>query len=475
MTNANHGAGFAVLLIAMLAVGCGGGGGSATTAGIDRGGITIAVGPVTGFGSIFVNGVEYSTSGASISVDDQPGTESELRVGQIVRVEATVDASGTKGSATKIDYNDQLEGPVQGIDLASSRMVVLGQTVQVGAGTSFDSRIVPRGLDGLLIGDRVEVSGTVASDGVVNATRIERKAASSSVEVKGTVASLDTNAKRFVLGQLQVDYSTAQLNEFSGGQPANGDTVEAVGTLNGSGTLVASRVDKEGTGSPGTSKDKADFEGLITRFVSSTDFDVAGQRVTTTASTTYNGGTAANLALDVQVEVEGAFDTSGRIVATKVDFRRDGNVEFNATVESVNVAGNSLVVLGITVRTNSLTRFEDQSSAQVQRFSLTDLTVGDFVEIRAYDDGSGLLATLLEREDAQSRIDLEGPATSVAQPNFTVAGVAVTTDANTEFRDKSGVTVTASAFFAAASGHTVKVRGTLVGNTVLAERAELED
>jgi aspartate 1-decarboxylase len=127
------------------------------------------------------------------------------------------------------------------------------------------------------------------------------------------------------------------------------------------------------------------------------------------------------------------------------------------------------------VRTNSLTRFEDQSSAQVQRFSLANLNVGDFVEIRAYNDGSGLVATVLEREDAQSRIEVQGRAAGLVQPDFTVAGVAVTTDASTEFRDKNGVTITASAFFAAASGHTVKVRGTLVGNVVLAERAELED
>jgi hypothetical protein len=351
----------------------------------------------------------------------------------------------------------------------------VGQTIQVGAGTSFDERIVPRSLGGLLVGDRVEVSGTVASSGVINATRVERKAASSSVEVKGTVASLDTSTKRFTLGQLQVDYSSAQVSGFASGQPAGGDVVEAVGTLNGAGVLAASRLEKESAGSPGTSNDKADFEGLITRFASATDFDVAGQRVTTTASTAYSGGTSANLALDVQVGVEGAFDATGRIVAAKVDFRRDGDIRLDARVDSVNVAGNSLVVLGTTVRTNSLTRFEDQSSAQVQRFSLANLNVGDFVEIRAYNDGSGLVATVLEREDAQSRIEVQGRAAGLVQPDFTVAGVAVTTDASTEFRDKNGVTITAPAFFAAASGHTVKVRGTLVGNVVLAERAELED
>jgi hypothetical protein len=53
--------------------------------------------------------------------------------------------------------------------------------------------------------------------------------------------------------------------------------------------------------------------------------------------------------------------------------------------------------------------------------------------------------------------------------------VAVTTDGNTEFRDKNGVTISATSFFQAAPGSVVKVRGSLVGNTVLATRAELED
>ena len=66
-------------------------------------------------------------------------------------------------------------------------------------------------------------------------------------------------------------------------------------------------------------------------------------------------------------------------------------------------------------------------------------------------------------------------AQNVAAPNFTVGGVAVTTDGNTEFRDINGVTVSAAAFFQAAPGRQVKARGTLVGNVVLATRAELED
>lgn len=465
------------ILAALIVFGCGAGGGdgSSELAGIDRGGRTIAQGSITGFGSIFVNGVEYSTTGASIIIDGLPSTESDLRVGQIVRVEGSVDASGTTGTATMVTYSNEVEGPIQSIDLAAGRMVVVGQVVQTGAGTSFDPDIVPRHLGGLHVGDWVEISGPVTSRGVINATRVELEDTASSVEVKGVVAALDTSVHRFSLGQLVVDYTSAQLSGFPGGQPASGDRVEAVGALNGAGTLLATRVEKQDSGTPGDSEDEADFEGLVTRFASVADFDVAGQRVTTTASTTYEGGSGSDLALDVSVEVEGRFDATGRIVATKVEFRHDGNTEFSALVESINVAGNSLIVLGTTVRTNSLTRFEDDSAAEIRHFGLADIRVGDYVEVRAYDDGSGLLATVIEREDVQGHTEIVGVAADIAPPDFVVAGIRVTTDTNTEFRNEDGVTISASEFFAAALGQTVEVRGTLAGNTLRAEQAELDD
>jgi len=462
--------------VAILVAACGGGGSSGgITAGIDRGGIVTATGSITGFGSVHVNGVHYVTTGATITLDDSPGTESDLRVGQVVRIEGRINQDGVNGTATRVIFDDEVEGPVQSIDRTNSRLVVLGRTVQVSTQTSFDDSISPRSLEGVAVGDRIEVSGRVATTGFVEATRIERKAAQSSVEVKGTISSLDTNARSFALSQLTVSYASAQLNGFASGQPANGDRVEAFGSVDANGVLVATRVERESGGAAGNADEQADYEGLVTSFVSATDFAVAGQRVTTTASTTYEGGTASSLALDVPVEVEGRFNASGVIVATKVQFRRGSDTEFSGRVDSVNAAGNSLVVFGVTVRVNSLTRFEDHSGADVQRFSLANIAVGDYVEVDAYNDGSGLVATKLERDDDQGEVRLEGVAQNVAAPNFTVGGVAVTTDGNTEFRDTNGVTINAAAFFQAAPGRKVKARGTLVGNAVLATRAELED
>ncbi len=101
-----------------LACGGGGGGSGGVTAGIDRGGIVTATGAITGFGSVHVNGVHYVTTGATITIDDNPGTESDLRVGQVVRIEGRIEQDGINGTATRVIFDDEVEGPVQSIDLA---------------------------------------------------------------------------------------------------------------------------------------------------------------------------------------------------------------------------------------------------------------------------------------------------------------------------------------------------------------------
>jgi hypothetical protein len=472
------GRGWIAACTALLVAGCGGGGGGGggggDTGGIDRGGITTS-GTITGFGSVHVNGVRYQTTGATFTIDDQPGAESALRVGQVVTITGTLDSNGTTGTATSVVFDDEVEGAVQSIDVGASRLVVLGRIVNVSPSTSFDDSIVPRTLEGLLVGDRIEVSGFVAADGSVDATRIERKSAQATSEVKGFVAGLDTVNRRFTLGSLTVSYATAQLADFPGGQPVAGDLVEAVGALDGAGVFVATRVEKESDDLDGRTDDRAEIEGLVTRFVSAADFSVAGQRVTTTGGTVYEGGTAASLVLDANVEVEGRFDAAGTVVASKVQFRRESEAEFEGRAEVVNVSGNTFVVLGTTFRVDALTRFEDHSDLEIAQFSLANIAVGDFLEVDAYRDGANYVAIKVERDDTSNEAQVEGIAQNVSPPSMTVAGVAVTTNAATEFRDENSATVSSSVFFQAAPGRLVKVRGTLTGGVILAQRAELEN
>ena len=56
-------------VVGFLTSSCGGGGGGGDVAGGGLSGTGVSSGAITNFGSIFVNGVEFETSGASISLD----------------------------------------------------------------------------------------------------------------------------------------------------------------------------------------------------------------------------------------------------------------------------------------------------------------------------------------------------------------------------------------------------------------------
>ncbi len=475
-------------LLTLLAIAaCGGGSGSNGDGGVvppPSNGIVrtgMVIGPIASFGSVVVNGIHYETNAAMITVDGQPATQADLRVGQVVSMVAELEDGAASGTASSVSFENNVEGPIESMDAASGVLVVLGQTVRISTTTSFDDSIQPRSLDGLTVGDFVEVSGLVKADGSIDATRIEMKAVGGELEVHGVVSALDTANLRFNLNALVVDYSAAQLDDFPGGTIADGQPVEAKGsTLDGNGALIATRVEYKGSPVAGAEDDFAEIEGYITRFVSAQDFDVSGLCVTTGAATTFEGGTAADLGLDVKVEVEGIFDGAGCLTARKVDIRLGTALRVTALIDTIDVANDSLVLLGIPVDVDSLTRMEDQSDADVEPLTLSDLAVGDYLEIRGGERlaGSGRVqAALLEREDLDTETELQGFVTAVAAPTLTILGVTIQTDGSTQFQDANDSPLSAAEFFnQVATGSLVKADG--VENsptTILAREVELED
>ena len=469
--------------VALAVTACGGGGGD----GDSQAGVTppptgssktrIVTGAISGFGSIIVNGVRYDTSSADVRVEDRAGSLADLAVGQVVRIEATVDDRGG-ARAVHVEQHRLLQGTVQAVDVAAGTITVAGQVVVVDADTSFDDSIPGASLAGIAVGGRIEVHGFAGADGQAHATRIEMAGAGETeVEVTGFVAALDTAARRFHIGDLAVDYSTATLEDFGASGPANGDLVEVKGReFLGDGALRAQEVDREdGRDDGASSGDESEIEGLVTRFASAADFDVAGRPVTTTAGTVFVGGTAANLGPNVKVEAEGTINASGVLVASKVVFKRSGSVRLAAPVEAVDATAGTLRALGITIVVNASTRVEDNEDDD-QFFALGDLRVGDWVEVRGYPDSATtgrMVATLLERDDAEDEVELRGPAGNLQQPVFRILGVSVETTPATEFEDEEQ-SIDAATFFARANGLIVEVEGSWDGASLTADKAEIE-
>src|SRR5665213_2200716 len=117
--------------------GCGGGSDPAGPSSGGTGSATVssfAAGPISGFGSIIVNGVRFDDSTAVVSDDDgSPGTTGSLKLGMTAEVHGGAisdDGTGPRAKASEIVFGAALVGPVASIDATAKTLVVLGQTVQ---------------------------------------------------------------------------------------------------------------------------------------------------------------------------------------------------------------------------------------------------------------------------------------------------------------------------------------------------------
>lgn len=424
--------------------GCSSGGGTTATGAAPK----IAAGVITGFGSVFVNGVEYQTTNATVKVDGVAGTENDLSLGMVVKVNGSVNSDGLTGTASSIEFSDETQGTVMSINLISGvgTINVMGQTVNVDANTVFKSQVASiTTIDMLQAGNIVEVSGYSNGSGAIYATRIEVKGAAHSagevIEVKGKISSLDTTAKTFIVGDpagsfITVDYSSANLMNFPTSGIANGQFVEVASTSDVTANLLtATMVDMQNADNKhvdATVGDELELEGVVTSALANNQFMLNDQIVLVDPTlTTVENGVLTDILLGAKLEVEGQLDASGNLVASSVSFREEASAEMFAQVDAISTGTNTLTVMGVTVQVNNLTFMADEQDANmmpVRYFSLADLAQGDWLEVHYYKDTTGnYVATEVKRENAPSTttVTLSGPVDSVASNLLVVSGITV--------------------------------------------------
>lgn len=479
---------FSVFAI-IFAAGCGGGGGGANnppppppSGGITRTGVAFAVGPITGFGSVIVNGATYATDGnTTFTKDGQPATQDDFSVGEFVVITGSIDDDNSNAAAASVESNDIVEGPASSHDTTTNQLVVLGQTVQISMTTTSVDDSCPADLT---TADAVEVYGSVDTNGVIGATRIECRDATwdGIMEINGLATNVMPTT--FQINGLTVNYSAASVDDFpTAGVINEDDPVEAKGdSLDGT-TLEADRVEYKGNRFDVNEGDHIEIDGFITRFASVTDFDVSGIPVTTLGDdTTYEGGAAADLGLNLKVEVEGEFDANDVLNATKVEIKTSTAIRVTGMLDSRT--GDTLVVLGITVNTSvAKTRFEDKSDADVDRMNVGHLNeLVDYVEIRGQEQPPGqITAMIVEREDPDTRTELRGfvEDEGKTEPNLKVLDVTIVTNPATQYRDSRGESESpmeaVDFWLAVQEGSLIDARGTETGaKTLTATEVELK-
>jgi hypothetical protein len=399
--------------------GSGGSGGSDSTgSSTGTSGNTITSGVVTGFGSVFVDGVEFETDSSSFSLDDGddgPEDEDGLAVGMVVTVTGTVNTDGVTGTADHIEFDDELEGIVNANNVdtdGTGTMTIMGQTVVISTTTIFESDVAGiTGADLVVAGNVVEVSGFSSGDGTVYATRIEVKLAAHSgeeIELKGIITNLTDTT--FDLGGLTVDFSTAMFDDNIPDSMLSEGLYVEVKSIAGfvDGNLIASGIELEDDGDmdlDGDDGDEIELNGIVTAVNSDTAFEIGGHRIIITRSTEFEHGNASNIIVGVSLEVEGELNAGGELVADEIELKLHDEIEMEGNLEDVNNPPGTVTLLGETIHITASTLLLDERDEDglvpEHFFSLNYLNSGDYVEIDAYlePDSGKLIAIKLERDD----------------------------------------------------------------------------
>lgn len=465
------------LAASLILTGCGGGGDGGSIGGSAS---STSVGSISGFGSVIVNGVRFDDSAAESAgrVTDDDGksiASSSLGLGMTVEVSGSVNDDGT-GSASSINVFSELQGPIS--NLEANTFSILGFNITVSSATVFEDFA---GLSALANGNIVEVHGT-RSGNAITATRIELKTTPVGdeplIKIRGQVAALNKTTNTFMIGNVTVNYGAAKVSPNVEALD-NGDFVKVRSTSVATGnTVTASRVQVVGSRPFGFADGgKSELEGVVSDFVSLSQFKVGG--ITVNASTaTIVRGVKENIADGTRLEIKGVFNNNV-ITASKV------KVEDGARVDEFELHGvvrpftslSDFVVRGVTV---------DASGSGVpggvlfERGLASEVADGRVIEVEgsivSTASGSILRATKVKFEDSTGsntaagagEFEFKGTVGSVSGNTLVIGTHTVTLTSNTKFRRMDKAEIVAGAF--------LEIKGKLQSDgSVIAERISLED
>ncbi|MCM0613076.1 hypothetical protein KFJ24_11395 [Marinobacter sediminum] len=428
--------------------GAGGGGLDVADGGIR--GTGSSVGPVSGFGSVFVNGVEFSTDGIpnrAVESNDGITTESALSEGMILRVTGEWRDDGL-GTADELSYDDTLRGPIDQLTPDPSgagefvTVTVMGQVVRV------DRQTVVRGttfaglLSGIPISDHVRISAWRQADGSYRAGYLGTIPPDlTDVELEGTVSAVDTELNQFTIGTITVEYDEDNVSFGSGLAEADLDSVTALeveGSLAGT-VLTAVSIDRDDARR--FSRDNAEdveytatIDSPYTASGTGTlpgEFTIGNLTVRVTDTTELEDNlTLSDLTEGLLVQVEGRFLSDTVVEAEEIELR-DGNAKVKGVISSA--ADNTFIVGGVEVRVTpaSTIRIEDGPGISFSELP-QELRVVEVEGIETVQDSQVFIEALKVEvddenadQDELSQYELEGRLRDISPTSISVLGIVV--------------------------------------------------
>ena len=439
--------------------------------------LRVAKGTVTGFGSVWVNGVEWETDDCEITIDDEPGDESQLEVGNIVEVQGSTDDDGI-ARCDSMEFDSELEGLIT--EVGVDYILVHGLRVEINDDTLFDDDLANQNISDLNEGDYVEISAFAVADGYV-ATRIEVEVDDGEVEIYGKVENLDTGMNTFMIQEMTVNYASASFDDFDGRDIAEADYVEVEGqSFNSDDELVATSVEYKDNNpyDDGDEGNEFEAEGYLS-VVDGSPLILNDFEIVLADDVTFEYGSEEDLIDGAKVEVEGTINATGQLVVNEVKFKIESDIEIKAPLDALPTqdadSGEwTISLLGREILVAEQTQLEDASKLDDTYFDISDVAENEWLEAKVYEsDAADFIAVRIEREDASDFVEIEGPLSAITADVLTVAGFAVIVDDQTIVPE--GETLASLLDTLEPGVSVVEVEGTWSEGSITAFELQLED
>lgn len=452
---------------------CGGGGGGSSMADTTPSGsnngpgaatLSASSGEITAFGSVFVNGHEFSTQGAKIVDNDTGDTvadASALEVGMSVDVKpmAATALDAAAPQAAEIRLHPLARGYVDATDTTASTLTVMGQTVQLTSATNFSDRracataatptcTAVAGLSDLGVtsgasnpGSYVSVHGFLFSTGgsanivatlVSVADAPSGSAGPAAFKAEGTVVATGTNS--ITVGGLSIDLSHATCwgasgttncaSAYSAGQVVSvfSATAPALPATSFSASTAAlrSRLPVQTVGAT------VELQGRVSS-ASGTGFVLRGVNIDGAALAASSLPTVGDdVRVTGTVAANGTSVTASAIKLLHAALSRSLGLEGDFTAVAAGASANTYVVtvLGQSINVDASTRLADRSTWSAPRSGSNAFNISTFQTVLAASASKHLVVS--------AAADASGALTAVALrivPASSAAGVQGVVDA----------------------------------------------
>ncbi len=453
-------------------------------------GVTV-IGPITGFGSVFVNGARYEVgSDTVVAIEGETevvGDDSGLRLGMKVHIRGSDD--GGQRTAERIEFDEDLRGPVANISLdpadpSIGSFEVIDQLVSVDSRTVYDDDIGNNdGLAGIDLRDLqagmiVEVSAFPTGNGFL-ATRVDRELDAiggdpevgrpdvdgDELEIEGFVENRAGDNSSITVNSVVFNIDSRTILED--GLLLNDELlnmfVEVKADVVGTDYFVV-RIKREDNMEDNHRDGQFEIEGVL-QFVDTgstpNTFTVNGITIPVTD--------ASSLVplVDTRVEIKGTFDAEEVLVLREAHPEVEDNVRTEDNIALVNIGADPSFEtrLGLTIAPTGGSRVEDNAGTDDNGDNLTPaefvnrLQIGDRIEARGFgNDSDSVTWNRVERDETAARnnrfdCELRGPVASIegteASFSFQIRGINVRTDnvSDNNFEGENGAAIGRMTFF----------------------------